>query len=411
MRFIKMFILCIIIILSTKLSGFELKITQEVSLEKLDNINYEQLKNDTEIGFAHLFAYNQKHSLFFVALKNKNIKSVSQKIITSSKDSYAISLEAFNEKGKHIGSIGKMNSFENGGIVKVDYMQTGNDTIFIYDSETHRISAFKLTDSKFPFLYSIELQDNQESYSFHVKNNKFFGSKPKDFLISHYNTAFMADIIPCEKYPKSKEITNIKTFFSCEKYREMIDFYNNEMYKKIVDELNSDKNPDPNLKYIYECVFTGGIYTTPLYAFNNDSTFYAINTFGTELIKFDTSCNPIDTIKINEFEDFRKYELDLYKKIHRKNVSYTNIFSKLENIFLNRNDGLIFLYYRLTPTMAEEKNSDKFLFVYSIPERKFITNFYPINFIPIDYDENINRLIGFNFTGNNPCIEYYKIIQ
>lgn len=405
MKFIKIFIFYIIV--SIKLFSFELEMTQEVFLEKLNYINYEQLERDTKIGFTYLFSYNQKNSLFFIALQNKNIKSSSQKISNTNNDNYAISLEVFNENGKHIGSVGKMNSFENGGIINIDYMQTENDTIFIYDSETKRINAFELRDSKFPFLYSIDLKKNQNSYSFHIKNNKLFGSKPKDFLISHYNTASMADIIPCENYPKSKEITDTKTFFSCEKYREVIDFYNNKIFKK----LNIEKITDLNLKIIYECIFTGGIYTTVLYAFNNDNTFYGINVFGTELIKFDISCNPIDTIKINEFEDFRKYELDLYKKIHRKNVSFTNVFSKLENIFLNKKDGLVFLYYRLTPTMSEKKNGNKFLFVYSIPERKFIANFYPINFIPIDYDENINRLIGFNYTGDNPCIEYYKITQ
>jgi hypothetical protein len=60
---------------------------------------------------------------------------------------------------------------------------------------------------------------------------------------------------------------------------------------------------------------------------------------------------------------------------------------------------------------AAGKTEINFFLVYSIPEKKFIENFYPINFTPIDYDENINRLIGFNYSEDNLCIEYYKIIQ
>ena len=60
--------------------------------------------------------------------------------------------------------------------------------------------------------------------------------------------------------------------------------------------------------------------------------------------------------------------------------------------------------------MSDIKNGNKFLFVYSILENAFIVNFYPIDFIPITFDENISKLVGFNFIGDEPCIEYYDIV-
>lgn len=402
-------ILLLFCILPTTLFCFGLENNRIVNLEIYEHLNYDELKSNYNIGLSNFFAYSKNASLFFAAFQRKDIKSSYQKI-SSSNINNVQSLEVYGSIGKYLYTVGEVNTYRNGGIINIASVQIENDTIFIYDSSTDRVNAFKFSDSGSSFLYSINLNKNQASYSFHISNNRFYGSKPKDFLISDDNTAFVADIIQDKNYPQSKELVNIRTFFSCEDYRNAIDFYNNPIFKKLVDKRISGKESDKRKDIIYECIFTGGIYITPLYVFNSDSTFYAINIFGTELVKFDILCNPIDTIKIHEFEAFRNQELDLYQRIKRKDVSYTNSFCKLDNVFLDSKDSLIFLYYRLTTTMSDIKNGNKFLFVYSILENAFIVNFYPIDFIPITFDENISKLVGFNFIGDEPCIEYYDIV-
>ncbi|MBS3767918.1 MAG: hypothetical protein KGY75_07345 [Candidatus Cloacimonetes bacterium] len=57
--------------------------------------------------------------------------------------------------------------------------------------------------------------------------------------------------------------------------------------------------------------------------------------------------------------------------------------------------------------MAKIKGFDKCLFVYSENKNKFITNMYPIDFIPINsFNETI---VGLKFEGGKPCLLYYQI--
>jgi len=401
-------LMTIILIFPTFLNGFCLKKIYKNSLEKIGKVNYMKTSElFQETSSTAKIQYNKKRKFLYITFLGRG-KSNYHGIMHSNKTSNSELLTAFDKHGNYINNIGKPNSYEKGGIIKVSKLQVVGDTIYIFDDSNDRISVFNFCEEDGDFIldYIIDTNNILGSYSFFVKNHTLLGSKPPGFLKENNNTAFIANIVNDTNYKNAKYIKLMKTIFPCTEYRKMLAFDYKKEFKEAGYDVEKKNSENPNLKYIWEVVGTGGVYSTVIYENNND-TLYACNTFGSDIIKFDSNLNIIDSIRVEKFHQFRNEEINTYKNIENRKASFNNRYSKLIDLFFNSSHDWLILYYKLTPTMAKISGFDKCIFIYSENRNKFLVNFYPVNFIPIDSFKD--KIIGLKFEEGKPCLIYYQI--
>lgn len=381
-----------------------------ISSEVLDTSSLENMASKASIdmyryGTSSGLAFCDKNNLLFITLVSNEIAN-NQGIVTSSGPSKAYLLAVFDNEGNYKNSVGQINNYANGGIINISCLKIANNTLYTYDPVTKRVSAFQITPTDFNFLHSIDTSRNLNSYSFIIKDDIFWGSKPESYLRANDNSGFIAKIIDDENYPQSKELDLLETIIPSTAYRSFIGYD----YKETMKLLGYEEDylqENPNMKYIWETLATGGIYATVLYESYNGFMF-AVNTYGTEIFKFDSSFSVIDTIQVEDFHNFRKEEKEIYETLENRNLrSFHDKYSKLDGIIINEERELIFLYYCHSSTIAEIKGYDKFLFIFSIKDNRFIETFYPIDFIPVSSFED--TVVGLNIDGERLCLEYYHI--
>jgi hypothetical protein len=400
-------ILIILLFVSSYSHGINLEIINSVVLDTsgLDDFDYTATFGIYKYGISSGMAFSDEYQLLFFPLISKET-SKSQGIMTSSSPNKAQLLAVFDNEGNYVNSIGQFNSFANGGIIDISCIKITNDILYVYDSVTKRVSAFRIAPDEFPFLYSIDTSGMFYSYSFYIKEGMFLGSKPSSYLRENDNAGFIAKIVYDERYPQSRSLDLLDTIMPSTAYRNFISYD----YKRTLEILDRDEEyikQNPNVKYLWESIATGGIYDTVLYELYNEHIF-AVNTFGTDVFIFDNNYSVVDSIKIEDFQRFREEEKQIYDKLESRNVqSITDRYSKLHSIIINEKMELIVLYYCHSSTIAEMKGYDKFLFIYSLKNNRFVEAFYPIDFIPVSSFEDI--VVGLNMDEEELCLEFYQL--
>jgi len=370
-------------------------------LEILENIDYESMRSTFDLGIRYIYEYSINNGELFIICQHLDEKSIDNKIRIQVPNSnidggMVASVEVFNSNGIHQGSIGKINSYVNGGIVEPAYMKYNDSIIYILDFATKRINTFRSRGNVFDFEYSIYYDEYFVGYIIEIIDNKIFTSNPRQFLSNHENSGVVYEIIDDHEYDNSMDIKEITQFIPVDEFRSFFGYDDNTNLDSI-----GDLTPS-----MIEIIKTRGLYTKVHYETDLKNNIYAINAFGTEINKFDSNFNIIGKNKIKAFEEIRLEE----RNIKEKSSSHWNdLYSECNGVFYKENTNTIILYYRFSKDMSEIKGFSRALLFLSADTLEPTSDIIPINFIPIQVNNKTNEMIAFNFINEQPVIEFYEV--
>ncbi len=398
------FIICLIyltiltdIILAKNIS---ITLDRTVSLEKIDNVNYESMHKTFELGLNNICDYSVINGDILLICKKIDQKSVNNKIkLQVTKSSVDIdmisSVEVFDSNGDYKGPVGIVNSYINGGIISPVCIETTDNGLFIVDDETGRVNKFRIDQYPLAFEYSISYRDKFDGYNISVINDRLYTSNPKGFLSDNFNSGIVFEFVDDPDYDHSMNIKELDQFIPVNEFRSFFGFGDND-----IDGIG-DLTPS-----MIEILKTRGLYTKVRYAHDLDGNVYAVNAFGSEINKLNRNNKIIIKNKIPIFEEIRNEE----KNIQERTSSHWNdLYSECSDIFYDNDLNSVILYYRFSKDLSKIKGYSRALLFLSSDTLEPISDLIPIEFIPVRINPATNEMIGLNFIEELPVIEFYEI--
>jgi len=395
------------------------------SLELVKEFKLE-LPNEYEYGNIGRIDYNIENKQLLVSIGITNLTSNSQTKSTGTNIFSGVFV--FTNEGKYLGKVGKFNSFDEDGLVDVFDLKYIDNKIQIFD---FAIKAEKIFDNKKPFKYLYKVIRGKDYYMpGMIYKNKAFSTQAKEtkrdkkdpgFIdIDAFKRVFIADLTYTDN-PKIKTITNVKKISSYKKYFNQ--FWGDKKLlknRRIKRYLKRKKNFSSVNYSLFSIPVIGPPIAINYISFANNNTFYTINGYGTEIKKYNLNGDSLDVYPIKKFEDIRSKEIEEYKNIILKKFKMRTNLSKFhkkyslslagELLYNNKTNNITIKYFLrdIFQNIAHIPKSNAYLLVYSLDKRKVISDFIPIDFIPVKIDAENKLLIGVKEKGKDFYLQFYK---
>ena len=378
-----------------------------------------------DIDGLYLADYDLKNKRLLISAYISNIIPISQDKMMYDNRFKGVFL--FANSGNLISEIGKFNSYDQNGIVDVFNIKI-DDKIQIYDSKKRQSLIFE-SKEPFDYLYSIvgnrksdpEIIYQNKAFSSNTGDNKYIVNGKNDYKIDidKFMRTSVSDIVDTDN-PKIKKIDNVKKIASYKKY--FYDFwYDDRILKnKVIKKyLKKEKDQYQNFSFkVLNYFFNIGPPLDYSHFVFNKNNFYICTSYGTDIIKYNYSGDSLDVYHIKKYADMKKTELDKYKTLFAKKVKSKKSVKKFTRkydlsslrFFLKSGSNLV-LGYRLHHFFKDMFNIPEakyHLLVYSLDKRKVISDFIPIDFIPVKIDAENKLLIGVKEKGKDFYLQFYK---